>query len=388
MAEEKETATRPQDGSCYKVLLVGGYGFFGKKLAERLALDELLQVVLAGRDHLSAQSLADSLNRKTKSERFSAFRLDVAAPNLYESIKTSEADVVIHASGPFQGQSYEVARACISAGVHYVDLADASEFVAGIGCLDVDARNAGVLVTSGASSVPALSSAAIDALIDGFTILHSIDIGISPGNRTDRGLATVKGILSYCGAPFQQWRQGQWQQVFGWQDLRRREYPAPVSGRWLGNCNVPDLILFPERYAGVKSVRFQAGLELPFLHFGLWLMAGMRRAGMVRNWSGYATILKKLSDMFIRFGSDAGAMHVEVDGIAQGGLRKRRRWTLIAENGDGPYVPTLASAALVSKLARKQIEQRGACSCVGLLKLTDFIDSMSGLAITMETEEL
>lgn len=388
MAEKKETVAGFHDGSRYQVLLIGGYGFFGKKLAERLALDGLLHVTLAGRDFLSAQRLADSLNRKTSSERFSALQLDVTAPGLCELVKASGADVVIHASGPFQGQGYEVARACIKAGMHYVDLADASEFVTGVGGLDSEAKNAGVLVTSGASSVPALSSAAVGVLSDGLITLHGIDIGISPGNRTDRGLATVKGILSYCGAPFQQWRQGQWQQAYGWQELRRQEYWAPVSRRWLANCDVPDLILFPARYAGVQSVRFQAGLELPLLHFGLWLMAGMRRAGMIKNWSRYAAALKKLSDLFIRFGSDAGAMHVEVDGVGQDGLRKRRRWMLIAENGDGPYVPTLASAALVSKLARDQIEQRGACPCVGLLNLRDFSNAMAGLAITMGMEEL
>jgi saccharopine dehydrogenase-like NADP-dependent oxidoreductase len=387
MAQEKEIAPGFHDGSRYQVLLIGGYGFFGKKLAERLALDGLLQVTIAGRDFLSAQRLADSLNRKTSSERFSALQLDVTAPDLCESLKASGADVVIHVSGPFQGQGYEVARACIRAGVHYVDLADASEFVAGIGCLDSEAKNADVLITSGASSVPALSSAVVDALSDGFATLHGIDIGISPGNRTDRGLATVKGILSYCGAPFRQWRQGQWQQVFGWQDLRRQQYLPPVSNRWLANCDVPDLILFPERYAGVQSVRFQAGLELPFLHFGLWLMAGMRRAGMVKNWSSHATALKKLGDLFIRFGSDAGAMHVEVDGMGHDGLRKQRRWMLIAEDGDGPYVPTLASAALVGKLARNQIRQRGACPCVGLLDLQDFSNAMSGLTIAMGVEE-
>jgi hypothetical protein len=132
-------------------------------------------------------------------------------------------------------------------------------------------------------------------------------------------------------------------------------------------------------------VRFQAGLELPLLHFGLWLMAGMRRAGMAGNWARYAGVLKKLSDAFARFGSDAGAMHVEIEGIGKDGRDVRRHWALIAKDGDGPYVPTLASAILVSKLARDQIEYRGACPCMGLLTLKDFSDAMSGLAITMET---
>jgi saccharopine dehydrogenase-like NADP-dependent oxidoreductase len=388
MPEETYTAVHSCQEVGYRVLLIGGYGFFGRKLAERLALDRLLEIVIAGRDFLAAQRCAATLNQEAKTERFSALALDVTDPALYESILASDANVVIHASGPFQDQGYEVARACVRAGTHYIDLADASSFVSGIALINEEAINAKVLVISGASSVPALSSAVVDALSDDFRSMHSIDISISPGNRTERGLATVKAILGYCGAPFQQWCQGQWQQVFGWQNLRRRTYMAPVYGRWLANCDVPDLTLFPVRYAGVRSVRFQAGLELPLLHFGLWLMAGMRRAGIVGSWARYANVLKKLSDWFIGFGSDASAMHVEIEGIHQDGREVRRRWTLIAKDGDGPYVPTLASAILVSKLARDKIQYRGACPCMGLLTLADFSDAMSGLAITMETTQV
>lgn len=52
-----------------------------------------------------------------------------------------------------------MARACIALGCHYVNLADARAFVAGIDALDADARSGNVLVVSGASSVPCLTSA-------------------------------------------------------------------------------------------------------------------------------------------------------------------------------------------------------------------------------------
>lgn len=385
MTEERNIAANYLGETTYKVLLIGGYGFFGKRLAERLALDPLLHVMIAGRDIAAAYALADVLNRQTVAGRFSAIRIDVSEQGLATQIRACGADMVVHTSGPFQGQGYEVARACIEAGVHYVDLADGRDFVSGIVRLDADARKANLFVTSGASSVPALSSAVVDELGRHCTELYSIDVGISPGNRTERGLATVRGILSYCGAPFTQWRNGQWQQVFGWQGLRRQTYFPPIGSRWLSNCDVPDLQLFPERYPGVHSVSFRAGLELPLLHFGVWLMSNMRRAGLVYNWSRHALILKKISDFFIRFGSDTGVMHVEVEGLGTDGEKQRRRWTLIAEKGDGPYVPTLASAALVSKLARHQISHRGAFPCLGILKLADFLDVMRGLAITTET---
>lgn len=75
-----------------------------------------------------------------------------------------------------------LAEECIRAGAHYVDLADSRfgvsirvlcgtdvasrrVFVEAIGALDSAAREAGVLVASGASSVPALSSAVIGRFI-------------------------------------------------------------------------------------------------------------------------------------------------------------------------------------------------------------------------------
>lgn len=379
--------TGQDNHSPYPVLLIGGYGFFGQKLAERLAFDPLIHPIIAGRDLGSATTLATALNRRTFSQRFGAMRIDVLEPDLAGQIRASGAATVVHASGPFQGQGYEVARACIAAGVHYIDLSDGRDFVCGITALDADARQANLFVTSGASSVPALSGAVVDALSAGFAQVRAIDVGISPGNRTERGLATVRAILGYCGAAFPHWRDGRWQRAYGWQGLRRQRYAAPVGVRWLAQCDVPDLALLPARHPGVQAVAFRAGLELPVLHFGVWLMAVARRAGLVRNWSRYAGPLKKMSDLFIRFGTDAGAMHVALEGVGTDGAERRRRWTLIAADGDGPYVPTLASAALVGKLARGQLAYRGACPCVGILTLQDFDDVMQGLEIRTEISE-
>jgi hypothetical protein len=99
-------------------------------------------------------------------------------------------------------------------------------------------------------------------------------------------------------------------------------------------------------------------------------------------------MLKTISDWFIGLGTNAGAMHVEVEGVGNDGVHKHRRWTLIAAQGDGPTIPTLAAAVLAGKLARNQISEWGACPCVGLLTLQDFLSSMSGLAITTETTDL
>ncbi|WP_066272875.1 saccharopine dehydrogenase family protein [Hydrogenophaga palleronii] len=360
----------------FRVLVVGGYGFFGSRLVQRLAREPALSVLVAGRDPVRAEALVNTLQPQAQAQ-LQALALDVHSDALPQALQQWRPDVLVHTSGPFQGQGYDVAEACIRHGVHYIDLADGRAFVTGITALDARARAAGVLVTSGASSVPALSSAVVDRLAEGMARLHAIDIGISPGNRTERGLSTVQGILSYCGQPI---LHVDGSRETGWARSYRQRYAAPVGTRLLSPCEVPDIGLLPSRYPGAPRIRFGAGLELAWLHRGMNLMAMATRIGLVRNWAPYASWLNRAADLFKHLGSDAGAMHVQVHGLDRQGQPLDRRWELLALDGDGPYVPTLAAVALVKRLRNGGLPA-GAMPCLGLLSLDECMAGAAGLAI-------
>src|SRR5205085_1265889 len=103
---------------------------------------------------------------------------------------------------------------------HYIDLADGRRFVCDFAReLDETFRVVGCTAITGASTVPALSSAVVDAAarrIDG--PIEEIDFCIAPAQRAPRGVATLEGVLSYCGAPIEVWREGRWQTMHGWAD--------------------------------------------------------------------------------------------------------------------------------------------------------------------------
>jgi hypothetical protein len=360
------------------VLVLGGYGFFGRRLVERLVQHPEVQVTVAGRNLQACESLARSLRARAATP-ISACALDARAADFADQLAAQRPDVVVHCAGPFQGQDYRVASACIEARAHYIDLADGRDFVTGIAALHERACAAGVAVVSGASSVPGLSCAVADELAAGMQEVEEIDIGISPGNRTERGLSTVQGVLSYCGRPID--THGK-EIVFGWHGSWRHEYPAPVGLRLLSPCDVPDLALLPARYPGTPRIRFGAGLELRFLHRGMNALAWLARKRLVGGWEQHARSLKRASEWFQHWGSDAGAMHVRVRGRGAQGEQIAREWMLVATQGDGPYVPTLAATALVLRLARGQALPVGAGPCVGLLTSAEILAAAHGLAIT------
>lgn len=366
------------------VLIVGGGGAFGVRAAERLARTSGADLILAGRrpDRLSAvvAALSSAHGRTVRAVALDA--TDVTARDLLGI----GAAVVINSSGPFQVQDYRLARAAIAAGCHYIDLADARDFVVGFRALDGLAREAGVLAVSGASSVPGLSSAVIAAHGHAFRALRTIDIAISPGNAFDPGAATVSSVLGGVGQPLQMLDDGAWRTVYGWQGLRREDFGA-AGRRWLGYVDVPDLALLPERIAGVATVRFQAGLEVSVFHLGLWAASWLVRAGLVRDLAPLAPWLLAVKRRFGWLGSDRGGMVVAMHGEGADGRAQSLVWQLEAGSGHGPYVPSLTAVALVKRLLSGAETRRGAFACDGFVPLPDILAEADGLDIRCRTLE-
>jgi hypothetical protein len=349
-----------------RVLVVGGYGNFGARICRALSRHPAYQVLAAGRNPVAGARSAGF------DSRIAGTRLDLTAPDFGAALRALSPSIVIHCAGPFQGQDYRVAEASIAAGAHYVDLADGRAFVAGFaGSLDRGAHAADVVAVSGASSVPALSSAVVDDLAGRFRELREIRIAIAPGQRAPRGIATLAGVFSYAGRPFQWLSDGKWTTTHGWQNLVRLRFIG-LGTRWAAACEVPDLDLFPMRYPGVRTVEFRAALELGLQHLALWAAAGMRRAGLplpLRRWAGS---LNRLASLMDRFGSERGGMLVSVRGIRHDGAPGRVEWHLTADASHGPEIPCMAAVLVTHKIAAGGIAVRGAYPCMGFLSLSEF----------------
>lgn len=313
-------------------------------------------------------------------DRTRATEADVAALNAF---------CVVDAAGPFQASAYTFARAAIAAGAHYIDLADARDFVAGFGALDDEAKAHGVLAVTGASSTPALTQAVLDELCRDWKRVDSVEVALSPGAQAVMGLAVVRAILSYAGRPVNVWRFGRWEAAPGWGLLQRVSIEG-LGKRFVALVETPDLDIVRMRFPTVRQAVFRAGVELTILQLGLWLLTFPVRWGFVRSLEPFAELLHAVASWFRRFGSDKGGMIVEATGLDAGGERTRSRWTLVAKAGDGPNIPALPALALVRSLAAGTLVQRGALACVGMISLEAITKEFSRYEITtaVATERL
>jgi Saccharopine dehydrogenase NADP binding domain len=360
------------------VLVVGGTGAFGGRLVDGLIRTSDFDVVIAGRDLARTEACAAALGSRART-----MRLDTTTVTT-EALRATGAFAVVDAAGPFQGAQYRLARAAIAAGMHYVDLADARDFVAGFGALDPQARAAGSVALSGASSTPALSHAVLEGLTRGWRQLDTVEIAISPGNRNSpRGLSVTHSILSYAGRPVRVFTDGMWTEHPGWGRPTRREMPR-LGKRWLSLCETPDLDLVPARFAPRDAAIFRAGLELSVMHLGLYAASLLVQAGLLGSLSPFAAVFRWAAERLKIFGSDRGGMMVMAVGNDHDGVPIRAIWSLVAESGDGPVIPTLPALAAIRAIADGRIKEVGARPCVGVLDLATIEREFAPYRITTE----
>jgi hypothetical protein len=358
------------------ILILGGYGNFGKRIAHTLVKDGY-RVIIAGRNNEKAQAVINTIKTEFPNAYINTAIFD-AEKELSENLKTIVPKILINTIGPFQSKDYDIAKTCIINGINYIDLADGRDFVTQFETLNEISKENGVIAIAGASTVPALSSAVLENYKNIFSQIDYVKYGIAPGQKAERGLATTKGILGYVGKQLKP-AYGSNELRYGWQDIYLQKLPE-IGFRWMANCDIPDLDLLPPKY-GIKRIEFGAGLELGFMHLGLWGLSWLVRLGLHLKLENYANPMLLIADWFNFIGTDDGGMFVEISGKDNGGAAITVKWAIIAKNGDGPQIPTIPAVILAERICDGEFKDIGATACVALISLEDYVEKLSDFQI-------
>ena len=375
-----------------RVVILGGYGVFGGRLARLLADEARLTLVIAGRSPDKACAFAAQLGGPARVEAAIFDRQADPAPQL----EALAPDLLIDASGPFQAYGeggcdpYALVRAAIARGIDYMDLADDAAFVTGIAALDAAAREGSVFALSGVSTAPVLTAAVVRRLAEGMARIDTIAGGIAPSPRVTLGLSLIRAIAGYAGRPVRLTRDGRAATAPALVDVRRYTIAppggVPLTSRRFGLVDVPDLRLLPAEWPNLRSVWFGVGTVPEPLFRSLGLLAWGIRLRLVPSLTTLAPLMHRAQGWLGR-GEHRGGMFVEVTGADAAGNPRTRSWHLVAEGDDGPFIPAMAAEALVRRCLAGHRPAPGARAAIRELELADYDRLFARRAIVTGTRE-
>lgn len=356
-----------------RVLIVGGYGVFGERLARLLADEPDTTIFIAGRSKSKAEALCARIDARAE-----------LLPVLFDrdgdvvaTIGSLAPDIVVDAAGPFQNYGedpYRIARASLLCSADYIDLADAPEFVAGVSQLDSIARERSRFAISGASTCPALTAAVVRHLAEGLVRVTAIEAGIAPSPRVQIGLSVMRALTSYAGRTLRILDHGKEADAVALVNSRCHVIaPAgvkPLSCRLFSLVDVPDLKLLPLARPTLESVWFGAGTAPVVLHRMFVLLARLSSIRILPSIGPLARLLHWARR--VTWGEHRGGMYVVLDGCRLDGTSVRHEWSLIAEGDDGPFIPAMAAAALIRKSLLGLRVKAGARTAFNELEYADF----------------
>jgi hypothetical protein len=363
-----------------RILILGGYGVFGGRLAELLSDIPGLELLICGRNLGRATAFCAGYVGHAQVYPLALDRLDIAG-----GLRAHTPDLVVDVSGPFQDYGvdrYRVISACIEAKIDYLDFADAADFVFGVSQFDAQAKAASVFALSGVSSFPVLTAAVLRQMAKQMDII-SVEGGIAPSPYAGIGLNVMRAVVGYAGAPVKLWRNGRPGHGTGLAESMRFTVAAPgrlpLRNIHFSLVDVPDLQVIPPEHPTMTDIWMGAGPGPEFLHRILNLLARMRARLRLPS-------LGPLSPLFyavlnrMRFGEHRGGMFVRARGAVDG-KAMQMTWHLLAEGDDGPYIPSMASEAIVRRLLDGKRPEAGSRPGTRALELGDYDALFEGRTI-------
>lgn len=357
-----------------RILILGGYGTFGGRIVELLRDEERLALIVAGRSLEKARVFCERMQARAK---LIPARFDRDA-EIEPQLRGLDPNIIVDASGPFQiygGDPYRVVKAAIASKVHYLDLADGSDFVESIVRFDAQAKAANIFMLAGVSSFPVLTAAVVRKLTEGIESIDAITGGIAPSPFAGVGLNVIRAIASYAGKPVAIKRDGKSATAYGLVDtLRYTVAPPgklPLRNTRFSLVDVPDLKLLTTLWPSAKSIWMGAGPVPEILHRALNALASLARWKIVPSLVPLAPLMHFATNT-LRWGEDRGGMFVEVKVTRADGGKISRSWHLLAEGKDGPMIPAMAVEGIIRKYLTEQVPSPGARAAANELELEDY----------------
>lgn len=287
------------------LLVVGGYGVVGRRIAAQLSPRFPGRVVVAGRDERRAEALCNEIGHGSR-----ARWIDVDDPASVDPALDGVGTVVTCVVQ----RELHLLRASVARGVAYTDIAPRLAFWQGAGEMAAEARRTGARIVLGAGLSPGISNMMARQLAKAIGRVDGVETAILLSLGDEYGADSLQHVLDALVQPFQVLEDGRTHEAVPFSEGRRVQFPEPIGARTAYLFPWSDVVYYPETL-GARTSLGRFALEPAWLggFASLLVRAGARR--WLRH-PGYLRGNRRAIDRLKRVysGQDRFALVVTVEG--------------------------------------------------------------------------
>lgn len=356
----------------HDILVVGGYGVVGRRIAAHLGRWFPARVVVAGRDEEKAVALCRELGHGSRPRR-----VDASDPASIERALEGVGTVMTCVAQ----EGRHLLRASIERGLAYTDIAPALAFWQGADELDIDARRSGARVLLGAGLCPGVSNMMARRLASVLGSIERIETAILLSLGDEYGPDSLGYVIEAVTATWPVIEDGRLREAAAFSEGQRIEFPAPM-----GPCTAylfpwSDVAYYPKTL-GAKTSLGRFALDPPWTARLISSLVNTR----ARSWFERPDVISKtrlavkgLERLYARHDRFALVVTAEAAG------RKIRMSLAGRHQADATAA---AAAELARALTTGEIGDAGVWLPEQVVSADRFFDALSTLGWTPVLEEL
>jgi saccharopine dehydrogenase-like NADP-dependent oxidoreductase len=325
------------------ILIVGGYGVVGRRIAAQLTPLFPGRVVIAGREKRRAEALSHELGHGTRARRIDVEDLATIGPAL-DGVGTVMMCVV--------QRELHLLRSSIASGVAYTDITPRLAFWQTGDEMAAEARRTGARIVLGAGLSPGISNMMAQKLAKTVGRVDRIETSILLSLCDEYGPDSLHHVLDAITQPFNVLEDGHRHDAVPFSDGTRVRFPEPIGPRTAYLFPWSDVVYYPKTL-GARTSLGRFALEPAWAGR---LAALLVRAG-ARRWlksSGFLGSSRRGIDRLKHLYADQNQFALVV--TVEGNSRVMRMSLAGRRQAD---VTAAGAAEIARALAAGEVEQAG-----------------------------
>lgn len=296
-----------------KILILGGMGQVGQRVALDLLKFGLGQVTVTGRREVYDAPLL-SMNH------VSFYQLDLAEQDKLE-LAIAAHDLVIHCAGAFHRRDGQVLKACIRAQKNYIDVSDHRCLYEKIKPLRPDVEAANITAICNAGVFPGISNSMVRLAVEQLDQPEKIELYYGVVGSGGAGETVMTTTFLGLTEPFTVWQDGQWLNKRPYSERETVQFPDPIGKTNVYWFDVAETFTFAEsfpvktvitKFGSVPDIYNQLTRGMTFLPFDL-----LKNPRVINSLTKISFAMTQVTDRFTGVGV---AMQAIVTGKKEGKL--------------------------------------------------------------------